>query len=253
MNFVEQIPNQKDVIDPMKWATDHWILLYWAEKYAVGASGKVPTEKMRANAAKHAWLKSVDDFGMHATVLRSGEEVADYDDYDCLMDLAGADLLTVLFPVDGPTCIPYVHQMGELRWGVKIELTPKGWKWAGFIRRWLAEGRDINALTFQYVTRTDRGSVNQVAQMLLGSDAVLSRVLHQMQITEIGEEPYRALLVKADPPITSCVECQAWVLIADSRDGLCEDCFKNLIVLDKEAESWAYEQYDLGEEWPVVY
>lgn len=164
-------------------------------------------------------------------------------------DLAGAGLLVYTHPMKGDQ-----PDLAKCR----VELLDRGWSWAGFVRRWRAEGKYLADLTSAHITRTDSESVNAMARSLLGGNTHLDAAMYQAGIRGVPEDLYRSLLYVSTPAIHACVECGEWVEITETREDLCDICFSMLTNLDcddggGEEDDYNYEFYDLEDEWPHTY
>jgi hypothetical protein len=156
-----------------------------------------------------------------------------------LMDIEEAGLVEVDKPALGAAFTSSVN----------VSMTEQGWKWAHFVRRWKADGKSFGALTSAHICRADEDTVNQVVRSLVDGDTKLDTVLYQLGITEVSEDLYRGLLRAAAPAIADCVECGTWKPLPDLSDGLCDDCYNDLVMtVDDEEEEWEID--DLVDELP---
>lgn len=104
------------------WGAQHWRMLDYAETLAV-ARLRVNLRQLRLKPAHTRQLLGVLGVwrDLDNTMLRDGRRAADHDDWDCLLDLDAAELLTIL---------------PERR----VRLHDEGWTVAQALRRRLAAG-----------------------------------------------------------------------------------------------------------------
>lgn len=104
---------------PMElFGKDHWSTLLFIEHVIVDESGKLKDSDRRMRVWKYGEDKN------YPTRLNDGTEVEKHDDWDCLYDLIEAGIVEH-------------HDDG------KLNLTDRGWKIAGKLRRWKSEGKGI--------------------------------------------------------------------------------------------------------------
>ena len=87
-----------NVVDPSRWAKDHWSTLAYIDTRIVDYGGRIDHAHMRCHLSRHPQFVSIDprgevrDGARYPTRLRDGE-LKDHDDWDCVEDLIAAGLL----------------------------------------------------------------------------------------------------------------------------------------------------------------
>jgi len=105
-----------EIIDISRWGKDHWSTLLYVESRVVDQGGSIKDDHLRK------------DGNEYPTRLAGGAALVGHNDYDCLEDLEAARVIehtggTGLHPI--------------------YSLTDEGWRVAGLVRRWKAEGKGI--------------------------------------------------------------------------------------------------------------
>ena len=111
-------------VDPALWGKDHLTTLVYCEGRAVDAFGTLQDARMRTDVRVHPLLSSQRTDKNYPTILRAGIKLDFHDDWSCLADLV-------------------LYGLVELNLQRVVSLTDLGWKWAGVLRRYMAETTTI--------------------------------------------------------------------------------------------------------------
>ena len=114
------------------WGKDHWSTLLYVECRCVDNKGKLDRRQMRCDSDLHPALDANarilgSDRKKYPTLLKDKTKVLNHDDWNCIEDLQMMGFLSYAGGILGAT----------------IMLADKGWKIAGKLRRWRAEGGKI--------------------------------------------------------------------------------------------------------------
>jgi len=114
------VRQHSEIIDISRWGKDHWSTFLYVESRVVDHGGTV----------NHVHLRK--DGNEYPTRLSGGNALVEHNDYDCLEDMEAARLIE--------------HSAGT---GLNpiYTLTNEGWRVAGLVRRWKAEGKGIAKFT----------------------------------------------------------------------------------------------------------
>ena len=113
-----------------QFGKDHWSTFMYVEVRCVDHNGALVREHMRVDPDRHPHLAHRGSSRpAPPTRLRGDDARVGHDDYDCLDDLAAAGLLRSV----GTGAAP------------RFVLTDDGWRAAGRLRRWRAEGGALAA------------------------------------------------------------------------------------------------------------
>lgn len=141
-----------------KFGKSHWSLLLFMETLVVDSGGRLKYGEPRLSQAVLGSDLWRDNYN---TQLNDGTYLEFHDDWDCLMDLTAAGLLSE------PRNWSGAHVYA---------LTDFGWLVAGQLRRWKAESKGIAA----YVA-----PLNNTTIAFLPAEALLSTIEKTIQISEV--------------------------------------------------------------------
>jgi len=80
---------------PVKsWGIDHWSTFAYLETLCVDYDGRIDRCRMRCSSKRHPGYVHMASSTQYPTRLKSGFELYDHDDYDCITDMVRFGLVT---------------------------------------------------------------------------------------------------------------------------------------------------------------
>ncbi len=131
----------RDPVPISYWGRDHWATFAYIEIRRIDYRGVPDLDHMRVDTNRHPQFANrasfspgggpVEDGSIKGTFLKSGSQLADHDDWDCVDDLIAEDLLEWVGTGMNPVFV----------------LTKKGWRVISELRQHKASGGQFSQFT----------------------------------------------------------------------------------------------------------